>query len=81
MYTYTYTRNIVSDRYDLDNPNYVVDGSQVTLYSAVLTAFPTNNSRIDMHGADCDISFETELTAGEQTTLDTTVSTYRAYTP
>lgn len=80
MFDYNYSREIVDGCFDINN-QYDIDGESnvIPLCDTIKTAL-SKDCNIKCAGTAVVISFETELSAGEQTTLDTTISTYKAIT-
>lgn len=64
--TYTYVRNLVSGRYDIDM-DYLIEQSKVQI----------EGNKILCHNTECTITFARELTVEEKTLLDSIVSTSR----
>ena len=81
MFTYDYVRANTDGHYDINNPARIDgSGNQIWLADEIIAALPSKPCRVICNGTLCSIEFETELTAGEKTTLDTVVANHKANT-
>jgi hypothetical protein len=69
---YEYTRELVNGAYDINYP-----GRETTLAQEIAIELPGKDFTICADDTVCKIDFTVELTAGEKTTLDTTVSNHK----
>ena len=77
-YKYTYSREIVNDAWNIDNPARVdQEGSQIYLSQEIGEALPNMLFKLFCAGSVVDIIFDNELTEGQKSTLDTVVSNHK----
>ena len=77
-FNYEYTREKIEGMWDINNPLRVDgEGNQIRLSSEVQAAIPAMPFKMNCEGALALFSFETELSAGEKSTLDTTVQNHK----
>ncbi len=73
MTTYHYTRTKLSGGgYDVNHPS-----RSTPLAKEIETALPSKKFTVDCNDTDCDINFDVALSAGDKTTLDSTVSDHQ----
>jgi hypothetical protein len=81
MFDYTYSREIAAAGYNVNNIFNVDGGDQeILLWTEIYNSSIAQKSNICCCGSEVIISFETELSGAEQTTLDGIVSTYKSVT-
>ena len=79
MFEYTYIRSHANGKYDIPNKDRVDgDGNQIRLAREIATALPGKSLKVICNGTSCIVSFMVELTAGEETTLDSVVADHKA---
>ncbi len=78
MAEYNFTRNVVSGKYDIDNPDRV-DGEskQIRLADEIETALPGVDFVVRCNNSECKVITDGDLTSGQQTTLDNVVSAHQ----
>lgn len=78
MITYFYTREIVNDHWNINNPERVdIDGNQIYLSKEVETALPEATFRMYCNGSEVCFLFDSELSVSDKETLDTCVSNHK----
>jgi hypothetical protein len=78
MFEYNFTREIIGDCYNINNPLRVDgEGNQIWLAKEVEVALPGKKFRLFCDEAVVKFEFETELTSGEQETLSDTVDAHK----
>ena len=78
MNEYNYTREIVDSEYNINNPARLDgEGNQIFLGDEIVAALPGKSFKILGDAGVCKIQFDTALTDGEKTTLDTVVSNHK----
>ena len=78
MFTYSYTRALVNGLYDIENISRVNGEShQIHLGVEIEAVISGNSFKVEGHGVDLDIIFNTELSAGDETILDQAVSDHK----
>lgn len=79
MSDHTYDRALVDGVWDIDNPKDVDEsGNPVRLVKRIESALPSKAFSLRCDADQCVLSFVDDLTAGEITTLDATVSAHKA---
>lgn len=77
MFTYTYSRDLVNNLYNIDNPLRVdVNDNQIYLIVEVQNSLASVDC-LKATNTNCDIMFSTELSESEKTTLDTIVNNHK----
>ena len=80
-YTYTYTREIVNDKWDINNPVRVdEEGNQIYLAKEIESAIPEKRFKIFCEESVCDSEFQEELSGTEKTQLDVVVADHKSNT-
>lgn len=78
MYDYNFTRDLVNGMYNINNIERVDgEGNQIYLFHEIQSAISNNKFNIICVGENVTISFESELSSGEQSTLNTVVSNHK----
>ena len=77
MADYTYTRELVDGRWNVDNQYRLDDSEQIHLAKEVETALSGKIFTICCMGTEVKLSFTEALSGGEQTTLATTVQAHK----
>jgi len=79
MFEYSYTRDLVDGRYNINNEARVDgEGEQITLWSEIKAAsFASKLCGIKCSGDTAKVCTSEELTGAEQTELDTIVSDHK----
>lgn len=78
MAEYTYSRNLVDGRYDLDL-EYRNNSSDVVTLKGLVTAALTGLQKINMTGSNCTFIFGSSLNPSEEATLTNIVDSFRSY--
>lgn len=77
MFDYFFTRELIDGRYNIDNIDRVIGENQLHLFTEIKTALPGNDFKIICNGSDVKISFVSELSSGDQTTLDNVITAHK----
>jgi hypothetical protein len=78
MNTYFYTREIVNDQWNINNPNRRDEsGNQIFLSSEIENLFPTYMFKLYCNNEDVCICFDNKLTINEKNLLDTCISNHK----
>ena len=79
MADYNYTRGTIANgEYDINNPDRVDGGgNQIWLANEVETALPGKSFTLYCDATEATFNFPTALSAGDETTLTTTVNAHK----
>lgn len=78
MYSYTYTREMVSGFYNVDNPLHTDDaGISIPLAKDIEVAFSGSGFNVGLCDWEVNVYFDSELTDGEKSLLDDVFVTHR----
>lgn len=78
LYCYYFTREIVNDAYNIDNPALVDgDGNIIHLATEVEAVIPNEKFVLRCNGPEAKFIFENKLTVEQQTALGVTVQAYK----